>query len=95
MTGSCTEDSRHVKKLDGTDDIAYRFMINLSSTTGEYGELSGRRSAVVTDSTVNDWFAVLGSGEFLFIPISDLMSVDLRPAAGNPTIEYILMEKAA
>ena len=95
LTGTGTEDSIHLKQLDGTDDRAYLFMHNLSSTSGEYVEVSGRRSAVGTDSTANDWFAVLGPGEFLFLPISDLLSVDLRPAAGNPTVEYVLMEKAA
>ena len=95
LTGTGTEDSIHLKQLDGTDDRAYLFLNNLSATTGEYVEVSGRRSAVGTDSTANDWFAVLGPGEFLFIPISDLLSVDLRQAAGNPTVEYVLMEKAA
>tara|TARA_R110002012_G_scaffold20914_4_gene73618 strand:- start:742 stop:1155 length:414 start_codon:yes stop_codon:yes gene_type:complete len=95
LTGSSVEDSIHLKQLDGTDDRAYLYMKNMSSTSGEYVEVSGRRSAVGTDSTANDFFAVLGPGEFLFIPISDLLSVDVIPAAGNPTVEYILMEKAA
>ena len=53
-------------------------MKNMSSTSTEYIEVSGRRSAFGTDSTDDDFFAVLGAGEFLFIPISDLLSVDLE-----------------
>ena len=41
------------------------------------------------------WFAVLGPGEFLFMPIADIKNIDLLPGAGNPVVEYILMEKAA
>ena len=95
LTGNGTEDSIHVKEIEGDGDKAYLYMKNLSSTTGEYVEVSRRASAVGTDSTANDWFAVLGPGEFLFIPIANCLSVDLEPAAGNPTVEYILMEKAA
>ena len=69
-------------------------MKNLATADTDYVEVSGRRSAVGTDSTANDWFAVLGPGEFLFIPLSNLLNVDLRAAAGNPTVEYILMERA-
>ena len=95
LTGSGTEDQISLKQLAGTTDRAYLFMRNLSLTTGEWVEVSGRRSAWADDSGENDFFAVLGPGEFLFIPISDLMNIDLEPAAGNPTVEYILMEKAA
>ena len=95
LSGTAVEDNIALKQLDGTDDRAYLYMKNMSSTSTEYVEVSGRRSAFGTDSTADDWFAVLGAGEFLFIPISDLLSVDLRAAAGTPTVEYILMEKAA
>ncbi len=95
LSGTGTEDNIAIKQLDGTDDRAYLYMKNMSSTSTEYVEVSGRRSAFGTDSTDDDFFAVLGAGEFLFIPISDLLSVDLRAAAGTPTVEYILMEKAA
>ena len=94
LTGNGTEDSIHLKQLDGATDRAYLYMKNLATAATDYVEVSGRRSAVGTDSTANDWFAVLGPGEFLFIPISDLLSVDLEPAAGNPVVEYILMERA-
>ncbi len=95
LSGTGTEDNIALKQLDGTDDRAYLYMKNMSSTSTEYVEVSGRRSAFGTDSTDDDFFAVLGAGEFLFIPISNLLSVDLRAAAGTPTVEYILMEKAA
>jgi|TARA_R110002167_G_scaffold86427_2_gene233959 hypothetical protein len=95
LTGTSVEDSIHLKEIEGTGDKAYLYMKNLSSTSGEWVEVSRRASAVGTDSTAADWFAVLGPGEFLFIPIANCLSVDLRPAAGNPTVEYILMEKAA
>tara|TARA_B100001093_G_C26797261_1_gene1001707 strand:+ start:798 stop:1211 length:414 start_codon:yes stop_codon:yes gene_type:complete len=95
LTGSGTEDQITLKQLDGTDDRAYLYMKNTSVTTGEYVEVSARRSAYGTDSTANDFFSVLGPGEFLFIPISNLLNVDLEPATGNPVVEYILMEKAA
>jgi len=94
LTGSSVEDSIHIKALDGTDDRAYLYMKNLATAATDYVEVSGRRSAIGTDSSANDFFAVLGPGEFLFIPISDLLTVDLIPAAGNPTVEYMLMEKA-
>ncbi len=97
LTGNGTEDSIHVKEIEGTDDRSYLFMRNLSVTAGEYVEVSRRAggAAVADDSTANDWFAVLGPGEFLFIPLANCESIDLEPAAGNPTVEYILMEKAA
>ena len=97
LTGASTEDSIHVKEIEGDGDKAYLYMKNLSSTTGEYVEVSRRAGGTTfsDDSTANDWFAVLHPGEFLFIPLANCESVDLEPAAGNPTVEYILMEKAA
>ena len=80
-----------IRPLAGTNDRAYLFLHNLSLTTGEYVRL---RAAAATAGTTGDWFAVLGPGEFAFIPTSDMQSVDLDPAAGNPTVEFILMEKA-
>lgn len=94
LTGTGTEDPIVLKQLDGSEDRAYLYMKNLATADTDYVEVSGRRSAVTTDSTDNDWFAVLGPGEFLFIPLSNLLNVDLRAAAGNPTVEYILMERA-
>ena len=94
LTGDGTEDQISLKAIAGTDNRAYIYMKNLSSTSGEFIEVSGRRSAWATDSTLNDWFAVLGPGEFLFIPITDVYNIDLEAGAGNPTVEYILMEKA-
>lgn len=94
LTGTSTEDNIAIKQLDGTDDRAYLYMKNLSTAASEYIEVSARRSAFGTDSTDNDFFAVLGAGEFLFIPLSNCLTIDLRPATGNPTVEYVLMEKA-
>jgi hypothetical protein len=94
LTGDGTEDQISLKAIAGTDNRAYLYMKNLSSTSGEFIEVSGRRAAWGTDSTANDWFAVLGPGEFLFIPITDVYNIDLEAGAGNPTVEYILMEKA-
>ena len=92
-TGSGTEDNIALKALDGTNDRAYLFLHNLSSTTGEYVKVSlcGTHG---TDSGAGDWFSVLGPGEFLFIPIADMQDVDVEAAAGNPVVEYVLMEKA-
>ena len=93
-TGSGTEDNISLKALDGTNDRAYVFIHNLSSTTGEYVKL-GLCSAHGTDSDSGDWFSVLGPGEFLFMPVSDMQDIDIEAAAGNPVVEYVLMEKAA
>ena len=95
LTGDGTEDQISLKALTGTDNRAYIFMKNLSTTTGEFVEVSARRAAWGTDSTADDWFAVLGPGEFLFIPVCDVHNLDLEAGAGNPTVEWILMEKAA
>ena len=93
-TGSGTEDNIALKALDGTNDRAYVFLHNLSSTSGEYVKI-GLCSAHGTDSASGDWFAVLGPGEFLFLPTGDMQDIDIEAAAGNPVVEYILMEKAA
>ena len=95
-TGSGTKDGLTLndKALDGTTDRAYVFLHNTSSTTGEYVKI-GLCTAHGTDSTTGDWFAELGPGEFMFMPISDMQDVDIEAAAGYPAIEYVLMEKAA
>ena len=93
-TGSGTEDNIALKALDGTNDLAYVFLHNTSSTTGEYVKI-GLCAAHGTDSTTGDWFAVLGPGEFMFIHTADMQDIDIEAAAGNPVVEYILMEKAA
>jgi hypothetical protein len=93
-TGSGTEDNIALKALDGTNDLAYVFLHNLSATSGEYVKI-GLCSAHGTDSTTGDWFAVLGPGEFMFMPISDMQDIDIEAASGNPVVEYVLMEKAA
>ena len=93
-SGSGTKDNIATKALDGTNDLAYLFLHNLSSTTGEYVKV-GLCASHGSDSASGDWFAVLGPGEFLFIPISDMQDVDVEAASGTPVVEYILMEKAA
>tara|TARA_R100000951_G_scaffold66458_2_gene56203 strand:+ start:4145 stop:4564 length:420 start_codon:yes stop_codon:yes gene_type:complete len=96
-TGSGTEDNIALKALDGTNDRAYVFLHNLSTTTGEYVKI-GLCAAHGTDSASGDWFAVLGPGEFMFMPIgssSGFQDIDIEAAAGNPVVEYVLMEKAA
>ena len=92
-TGSGTEDNIASKALDGTNDRAYLFLHNLSSTTGEYVKV-GLCATHGSDSGAGDWFAVLGPGEFMFMPIADMQDVDVEAAAGNPVVEYVLMEKA-
>ena len=92
-TGSGTEDNIALKALDGTNDRAYLFLHNLSSTTGEYVKV-GLCATHGSDSGAGDWFAVLGPGEFMFMPIADMQDVDVEAAAGNPVVEYVLMEKA-
>ena len=93
-SGSGSKDNIATKALDGTNDLAYLFLHNLSATTGEYVKV-GLCAAHGTDSASGDWFAVLGPGEFLFLPISDMQDVDVEAASGTPVVEYILMEKAA
>ena len=93
-TGAGTKDNLVMKALDGTNDRAYLYMKNLSVTTGEYVKVS-LCATHGTDSASGDWFAVIGPGEFLFIPIADMQDVDIEPAAGNPVVEYVIMEKAA
>ena len=56
---------------------------------------SGLRAAVGTASASGDWFAVLGPGEFMFMPIADMQGIDVEPATGNPTVEFLLFDKAA
>tara|TARA_R110001592_G_scaffold143920_1_gene366794 strand:+ start:1138 stop:1554 length:417 start_codon:yes stop_codon:yes gene_type:complete len=92
-TGSGTEDGIATKAIAGTGQRCYVFLHNLSTTTGEYIKISARRAAFGTDSTVNDFFAQLGPGEFLFAPLSDMYQLDVEPATGNPVLEYVLMEK--
>jgi hypothetical protein len=96
-SGSGTKDNIALKELDGTNDRAYLFLHNTSSTSGEYLKI-GLRQAFDTPSTTGDFFAQLGPGEFLFIPIGavtgDMKTVDVEAAAGNPVVEYILMEKS-
>ena len=92
-TGSGTEDNISLKALDGTDDRAYLFLHNTSSTSGEYVKI-GLCATHGSDSASGDFFAQLGPGEFLFIPISDMQDLDIEAAAGNPVVEYILMEKS-
>lgn len=92
-TGSGTEDNISLKALDGTNDRAYVFLHNTSSTSGEYVKI-GLCSTHGTDSTTGDFFAQLGPGEFLFIPIADMQDLDIEAAAGNPVVEYVLMEKS-
>ena len=93
-TGSGTEDNIALKALDGTNDRAYVFLHNLSTTSGEYVKI-GLCSTHGTDSTTGDFFAVLGPGEFMFMPTGDMQDLDIEAAAGNPVVEYVLMEKAA
>jgi hypothetical protein len=92
-TGSGTKDNIATKALDGTNDRAYLYLKNLSATSGEYVKV-GLCATHGTDSAAGDWFAVLGPGEFAFLPISDMQDVDLEAATGNPVVEYILMEKS-
>ena len=93
-SGASTKDNLVSKALDGTNDRAYLYMKNLSVVSGEYLKIS-LCAAHGTDSAAGDWFATLGPGEFLFIPISDMQDLDVEPAAGNPAFEYVVMEKAA
>jgi hypothetical protein len=81
--------------LAGTNDLAYVFLHNLSSTADEYVKV-GLCAAHGTDSASGDWFAVLGPGEFMFMPISDMQDIDLESnGSATPSVEYVLMEKAA
>tara|TARA_X000001388_G_scaffold2952_1_gene2153 strand:- start:21 stop:434 length:414 start_codon:yes stop_codon:yes gene_type:complete len=92
-SGSSTKDNIALKALDGTTDRAYLFLHNISSTSGEYVKIA-LCSSHGSDSGAGDFFAQLGPGEFLFIPISDMQDLDIEAAAGNPVVEYVLMEKS-
>jgi len=98
-TGSGTQDvltlgtATAIRALAGTNDRAYLFLHNLSVTTGEFIKI-GLRSAAATVSAAADNFASLGPGEFMFMPTGDMQSIDIEAAAGNPVVEFILMEKA-
>ena len=103
LSGNGTQDAltlgtdAAIRPLAGDNDQAYLFLNNLSSTAGEYVQVALRAAAGTAAATAGaaaDWFAVVGPGEFLFIPISDMQSVDLEPAAGTPAVEFLLMEKA-
>ena len=93
VTTSSGQDNISLKALDGTNDRAYVFLRNLSTTSGEYVKV-GLCSAHGTDSVAADWFAVLGPGEFMFMPTADMQDIDIITASGTPVIEYVLMEKA-
>ena len=93
-SGSGTKDNIALKALDGTNDRSYVFLHNLSTTTGEFVKL-GLCATHGSDSASGDFFSVLGPGEFMFMPISDMQDIDVEAAAGNPVVEYVLMEKAA
>ena len=90
-TGSGTEDNISLKALDGTDDRAYVFLHNLSSTTGEYVKI-GLCATHGTDSTTGDWFSVLGPGEFFFYPTADNTKIQVKSSANTPTVEFLLLE---
>jgi hypothetical protein len=99
LSGPSTQDAltlgtgTAIRPLAGDNDRAYLFLNNLSATTGEYIKIR-YRAAAATAGTGGDWFAQLGPGEFLFIPISAMQSIDLEPAAGTPAVEFLLLEKA-
>ena len=93
-TGSGTEANIALKALDGANDRAYIFLHNLSTTSGEYVKI-GLCATHGSDSASGDWFAVLGPGEFMFMPLSDMQGIDVEAATGNPTVEFLLFDKAA
>ena len=93
-TGVASKDNIVTKALAGSNKRAYLYVKNTSVVAGEYLKL-GRCVTHGTDSGAGDWFATLGPGEFLFLPISDMEDIDVEPAAGNPAFEYIVMEVAA
>ena len=96
VTTSSGQDNISLKALEGTSDRAYVFLRNLSTTSGEYVKI-GLCAAHGTDSASGDWFASLGPGEFMFMPIGSstgFQDIDITTASGTPVVEYILMEKA-
>jgi len=93
-SGSGTKDNIATKALDGSADRAYLFLHNTSEGVNEWVDV-GLCSAHGSDSVAADVFAVIGPGEFLFLPISTMQDIDLEANSGNPVVEYILMEKAA
>ena len=96
LTGSGTKDNLALAALSGDNDRAYLYLFNtsmsISPTTG-YVKV-GLRSAWDTDSASGDWFATLPSFSGMFIPISDMQSVDLEAAGGTPIVEYMLLQKS-
>jgi len=96
-SGTGTKDNIALKALGGTNDRAYLFLHNTSTSSGEYIKVS-LCAAHGTDSESGDFFAQLAPGEFLFMPIGSstgFQDVDIEAASGTPAVEYILMEKAA
>ena len=95
-SGSGTKDNLAPKALDGANDAAYVFLHNTSTATNENVKIA-LCAAHGTDSASGDWFAVLGPGEFMFMPVGSstgFQDIDLEATNGNPVVEYVLMEKA-
>tara|TARA_Y100001938_G_scaffold148602_1_gene232810 strand:- start:31471 stop:31929 length:459 start_codon:yes stop_codon:yes gene_type:complete len=98
LTGEGTKDNLALAALAGENDRAYLYLFNTStSTSNQYNYVKvGLRAAHDTDSASGDWFATLPPFGQLFIPISDMQSVDLEViGTSTPIIEYMLLQKDA
>ncbi len=93
LTGSGTKDNLALAALSGENDRAYLYLFNTSQTPLTGYVKVGLRSAWDTDSASGDWFSVIPSYGQMFIPISDMQSVDLEANSGNPIVEYMLLQK--
>ena len=78
--------------VSGENDRAYLYLFNTAQSASRYVKV-GLRAAWDTDSASGDWFAVLPPFGQLFIPISDMQSVDLEANSGSPIVEYMLFQK--
>jgi hypothetical protein len=97
LTGQGTKDNLALTALSGDNDRAYLYLFNtsISTSTSTYVKV-GLRAAHDTDSASGDWFATLPSFGQLFIPISDMQSVDLEViGSSTPIVEYMLLQKDA
>lgn len=97
LTGEGTKDNLALAALSGENDRAYLFLFNTSigGLNTNYVKV-GLRAAHGSDSASGDWFATLPPFSQLFIPISDMQSVDLEVIGNStPIIEYMLLQKDA
>ncbi len=86
-TTSTTASKIPVGVLDSTDKKAYVYLKNLSTDAAE-------KIVVQEDNSgsVGQGFAVLGAGEWMFIPYGENDYLWVDAASGTPVVEYAIFE---